>query len=130
MTYRRTAADKVIIDVTRDGVKTTVTLPAAVFYLDAMMRAGGEEASAQAVRDLAAKGKDSAQVAAGLGYAALYKVKGLMDAYEEETGEPAMPVVTGEQTRTRLKRLIKDIAALPEDVELPSPFGEVPKEAR
>ncbi len=128
MPHRRTNADKVIIDVTRDGVKTTVTLPAAVFHLDAMMREGGADASARAVRDLAAKGKDSAQVAAGLGYTALYKVQGLMEAYEEKTGEPAMPVVTGKQMRTRLEKLIKDLTALPDDVELPSPFDDLPEE--
>ena len=119
---------QIIIDVTRDAVKTTVSLPAAVFYLDAMMRSDGQEGSAQVIRDLAAKGKDSAQVAASLAYTALYKVECLMKTYEEKTGEPAMPVVTGEQTRSRLENLIKGLAALPDGVEAPSPFYDLSKE--
>ena len=112
----------VIVDVRRNGLRTTVSLPRPIFWLDALMRPGGARATEQAIQARAAEGQDSKQLVADLGWRTFQAVETLKADLERHTGEPTPQLESKAVKPDRLTQVMRHLAQLPDDAELPGPF--------
>jgi hypothetical protein len=110
----RQIKDKVIIDVMRDSKRTTVSLPVPLYYMDAMTREGGEAETLRMIEDRTSEGRTSSELTYAIGMRVNRGLEALIAAFEEQTGESALPIVSGRRSRDNLKKAIKITAQMPD----------------